>query len=237
MEALATPTQKISESVGRCHASKPRKGRKSLREFDLEDTTRSMFAEPAVARLVSNIQWALAEGLGARDLVPMLESLLAAAPPGSDEELFAQQQLSEIIVEKRPWQAALLARQALARVPHPRTWSVLGLAHTLLGNYRSAARAYRQSLAMDPACPSTAHNLGHLLDVALGRPCDALRYLELAHRLEPDEPELASSYAHALVRVGQREKAYTLLLQSQSMQEAEANTLLDRWLSRVAALV
>jgi len=88
---------------------------------------------------------------------------------------------------------------------------VLGLAHTLLGIYRLATRSYRRALAPAPDCAGYEHNLGHVLDVALDRPQDALAHLERAHRALPEESEITSSYAHALLRSGQLDKARSLL--------------------------
>jgi predicted Zn-dependent protease len=66
------------------------------------------------------------------------------------------------------------------------------------------------------------HNLGHVLDVALNRPHDALAHLERAHRDLPEESEIASSYAHALLRSGQLDKARKLLaLAVKNPQEAQ----------------
>ena len=48
-----------------------------------------------VERLQSNIAWAVAHGLGARDLIPMLERLIRHAPGGSDRKISAQRQLAE----------------------------------------------------------------------------------------------------------------------------------------------
>src|SRR6266487_1593279 len=48
---------------------------------------------------------------------------------------------------------------------------------------------------------------GHLLDVALGRPNDAVGLLAEAYKREPKEPEIASSYAHALARAGKLAQA------------------------------
>ena len=99
-----------------------------------------------------------------------------------------------------------MARRAL-RPPRARrapaddgAWAVLGLAQSLLGNYRYAARAYERALALAPNNPWYAHNLGHLYDVALDRPQDALPLLAQATAAQPGEADIAASYAHALAR-------------------------------------
>lgn len=189
-----------------------------------------MTERPAVdiERLQYNCRWALMNGLGPRDLVPMLERLERHAPPDSEPALFAKAQLAEIIVDRDPWRAAILCRRVLQRVDADRVWGVLGLAHTLLGNYHLAASAYRRALALNPNSASYAHNLGHLLDVVLDRPHDALRLLDRAHRALPEESEIASSYAHALLRAGQRERALALLTDAMGSQRLAQETVV-RW--------
>ena len=180
---------------------------------------------------MSDIQWALAHELPCSELVPMLDKLHSHAEPGSRAALFAKRKLAELLVQKNPWRSALLARQLLEAEPDERTWGLLGLAQTLLGNYRAAARAYRQAMALAPDFPMCAHNLGHLLDVALNRPRDALRYLEQAYRAFPNEPEIASSFAHALARAGDHERARTILAEALNGDAHAADGLLGEWLS------
>ena len=72
------------------------------------------------------------------------------------------------------------------------------------------------------------HNLGHVLDVALNRPHDALPHLERAHRDLPEESEIASSYAHALLRSGQLDKARKLLARAVKCPE-EADGIFKAW--------
>ncbi len=192
-------------------------------------------AEPTehLRRLVTNIEWALEQGLPASELVPMFRRLLRDAPPGSDAACFAKRSLSELLVQREPWRAALLAREVLSQDPDHRTWGVLGIAQTLLGNYRCAAAAYRKALLGAPDDPGYSHNLGHLLDVAMNRPRDALHYLRKAHLALPDEPEIASSYAHALARSGQRMAARETLA-SALCDEQRAEQLLRTWLAENA---
>ncbi len=187
---------------------------------------------PNVDRLYSDIEWALAHDLPPRELVPMLEKLLAHAEPQSAHAVYAQRQLAELVVQRDPWRAARLAREVLAVQDDDRAHAVLGLAHTLLGNYRSAERAYREALFLAPCSPWYSHNLGHLLDVALNRPRDALRYLRAAHQSLPLEPEIASSYAHALARAGRRDDAVPILARALDRNQEIAEALLDDWLTR-----
>jgi len=166
---------------------------------------------PDLERMLTDVEWAISKQFAARDLVPMLENLVRAAPAASEAAYFAKLRLSELIVGEAPFRAARLARDVLVSGESDRAWAVLGLAHTLLGNYRVAARSYRRALALAPDCGVYEHNLGHVLDVALDRPQDALPHLERAHRDLPEESEIASSYAHALLRSGQLDKARKLL--------------------------
>ena len=187
-----------------------------------------------VACLLRDVEWALAHELGPRDLVPMLEKLVRHAPKSSAASHFGRQCLSEIIVEADPWRAAVLARGILEQGEDDRAWAVLGLSHTLMGNYRSAARAYTHAIALSPGCASYHHNLGHMLDVALDRPRAALAHLQTAYRAEPDEEEIAASYAHALLRCDQREEAHRIL--KRALGRPKAERLLEGWVARQARL-
>jgi tetratricopeptide (TPR) repeat protein len=178
--------------------------------------------------MLTDVEWAMSKHFAARDLVPMLENLVRAAPAASEAAYFAKLRLSELIVGSAPFRAARLARDVLVRGESDRAWAVLGLAHTLLGNYRVAARSYRRALALAPDCGVYEHNLGHVLDVALNRPHDALAHLERAHRDLPEESEIASSYAHALLRSGQLDKARKLLALAVKSPE-QADEILKAW--------
>lgn len=176
--------------------------------------------------LLNAVEWARRQRFSARELAPMLERLIAAAPPDAIERRSAKLELAELTVATRPFRAARLARDVLAGGSDDRAYGVLGLAHTLLGNYRAAARAYRQAIALAPRCPSYRHNLGHLIDVAFDAPARALVHLEIAHRELPGEAEIASSYAHALLRAGQGERAFSVLKGAFGARAAE---LLESW--------
>jgi Flp pilus assembly protein TadD len=186
-----------------------------------------------VERLQSNIAWAVAHGLGARDLIPMLERLIQHAPAGSDCKVAAERQLAELVVENAPWRAALLTRDVLKHKDDDRAWALFGLAHTLLGNHRSARTAYLKALARSPGCASYAHNLGHLIDVAFDQPREALRWLKQAHGAAPAEEEIAASYAHALARSQQVPQAVAVLERVLHSRD-RAWKLIHRWLGRGA---
>ena len=113
-------------------------------------------------------------------------------------------------------------------------WAVLGLAQTLLGNYRYAVASYRRAITLAPQNPWYAHNLGHLLDVALGRPNDAVGLLAEAYKREPKEPEIASSYAHALARAGKLAQAKKVLRRVVAKGATAEQMILWRWLEQGA---
>jgi Flp pilus assembly protein TadD len=188
-----------------------------------------------VKRLLFDVDWALQNELGPRDLVPMLKKLIHAAPAGSDAALFGKRQLAETILQTAPWRAAVLLREVLSHGDDDRAWAVLGLCHTLLGNYRCATRAYTRALALTPDNPWYAHNVGHVLDVALEQPQQALRHLRFAYRELKNEPEVASSYAHALAHAGRVNDAERILRRAVRDPE-RASAILRGWLaSDVAA--
>src|SRR5580693_3234487 len=159
--------------------------------------------QPESKRLRRDVEWALRRALDPSDVLPLLHRLARTAPEGSDESVFAHRQLAELLVERHPWRATLHARRALAARPDDdRACAVLALCQTMLGNYRFAVSAYHRALVSAPKNPWYAHNLGHLLDVALARPADALFWLRTAYGGAGQNAEIASSFAHALARAG-----------------------------------
>jgi Flp pilus assembly protein TadD len=181
------------------------------------------------------VDFALRNDFTADEVVPMLEALARAEPAGTASWVFAQQKLAEVLVESDPWRAAIAARAAMAHAPDdeaPR--ALLGLALTLLGHYRSAARAYRAALSIAPDNPWYAHNLGHLLDVALDQPREAVTLLTRAHLTE-SHLEIAASLAHALGRIGRTDQARKVLTRAlgEAAPNAEHAALLA-WLDRGA---
>jgi tetratricopeptide (TPR) repeat protein len=187
-----------------------------------------------IERLVGNLRWALDRALPSSELLPMLEQLLDLAPRRSAGARLATHHLSRLIVASQPWRAARLAQELLANptdggteVPTDHVWATLGIAQTVMGNYRSARQAHLRALQLAPREPSHLHNLGHLIDVAFGKPEEALRYLQAAHDAVPEEPEIASSYAHALVRAGMLDRAREVLQLAISSDAAEA--FIARW--------
>jgi predicted Zn-dependent protease len=121
-----------------------------------------------------------------------------------------------------------------SRPEDDRAWAVLALCQTLLGHYRFAVTAYQRALACAPKNPWYAHNLGHLLDVALGRGQEAVHWLKTAYASAPAHAEIAASYAHALARAGKLSEARRVLVRAMKRGASREHTLLWKWLERGA---
>ncbi len=185
-------------------------------------------SEPASLR--RDVEGALDAALDVTRVLPLLQRLARAAADDSDDSLFAHRQLAELLAERNPWRASLHAKRVVrARPDDDRGWAALGFSQTLLGHYRFATAAYEQALACAPHNPWYAHNLGHLLDVALTKPAEALPWLERAHSERPECGEIVSSLAHALARAGHLDQAKKLLLQSLRRRRTREHTLLLAW--------
>lgn len=180
---------------------------------------------------------AIASEQGRRVIIPLLERLVSVAPDGSPANLFAHRHLAEYRVEEHPWRALLSLRKVVAATPDDDVvHALMGLAQALLSNFRAAIEAYKRALAISPRNPWYHHNLGHLLDVALDRPDQALKHLELAHKATaPNDHEIAASLAHCLARLGKLSEARTLAATASaaSPKNADHRKLLD-WIERGA---
>jgi tetratricopeptide (TPR) repeat protein len=184
-----------------------------------------------VERLRREVDRGFREKVDAEELLPLLARLARAAVPESDAWIFAHRHLAELGVEHDPWRAALFARRVLrVRGDDDGAWAVLGLSQSLLGNYRYAARSYERALALAPDNPWYAHNLGHLYDVALDRPMDALPLLEQATQAQTGEADIAASYAHALARCGKLMLAKRVLKRAIRHGATSDQMALWRWL-------
>jgi Flp pilus assembly protein TadD len=161
----------------------------------------------------------------------MLKRLIASTAPGSPEQSFAKLELSELIVGDEPFRAARLALDVIKEGADPRAFGVLGIAHSLLGHFRAARKAYERAVELEPEHPAYRHNLGHLLDIAFDRPREALRHLAAARRARPSEPAIVTSEAHALTRAGQAARAVQLLVRALAWPAAEAEARVQSWLS------
>lgn len=185
--------------------------------------------------LRQEIERALKRAFDPADVLPRLARLSRLSPASSDDGIFAHRQLAELLVERQPWQAALYARRALAhRSADDRAWAVLAFCQTLLGNFRSAAAAYRKAIACAPGNPWYAHNLGHLLDVALGSPRRALPWLRAAYVAKSDNSEIVASFVHALARAGQTLEARGILERTLSRASSRELEALLKWLDQGA---
>lgn len=186
-------------------------------------------------RLRQEIEHALRRAFDPADVLPRLARLARLAPAASDDGVFAHRQLAELLVERHPWRAAIYARRALAHRGHDdRAWAVLAFCQTLLGNFRCAATAYENALASAPANPWYAHNLGHLLDVALGAPDRALPWLRSAYGAKADNSEVVASYVHALARAGRIGEARDVLDRALARFDSRELEALLRWLDQGA---
>ena len=187
------------------------------------------------AALRQEIERSLRRAFDPADVLPRLARLARLAPAASDDGVFAHRQLAELLVERHPWRAAIYARRALAhRADDDRAWAVLAFCQTLLGNFRYAATAYQQAIACAPANPWYAHNLGHLLDVALGSPQRALPWLRAAYGKKADNSEIVASYVHALARAGQTTAARGILERALERFDSRELEALLRWLDQGA---
>lgn len=167
--------------------------------------------------------------------IPLLHRLVRRAPPASSEALLAHRKLAEILAERAPWRASLHARRVLDHLPDDdRAWATLALCQTLLGHFRFARASYQRAIAAAPDNPWYAHNLGHLLDVALDRPREALAHLELAYVRCGDNADVAASYAHALARTGDADKARAVLTVLPTSRRPREHAELLRWIERGA---
>jgi cytochrome c-type biogenesis protein CcmH/NrfG len=159
----------------------------------------------------------------------MLDELLSRAEAGSETAVFARRHLARRLLALHPWRAAVLAREGLREEANPEDYGVLGLALSVLGHHRAAARAYRRALTLDPDHVEVCHNLGHLLDAGLDRPLAALPLLGRAYRALPTEPDVATSYARALARAGMRERARDVLERALGRDSSSVEEWLSRW--------
>jgi Flp pilus assembly protein TadD len=163
----------------------------------------------ATVRAISRALWA---GESPERLVPQLLGLAREVEAGSATWRFALRNLALTWAPTSPWKASLVARDLLAHEPADHAaWAALGLAQSILDNCRFAIRCYERALRIAPGEPRYAHNLGHLYDVVLGKPHEAVPLLKVAYEADPRCSDTAASYAHALARTGEIESAVTVL--------------------------
>jgi hypothetical protein len=190
---------------------------------------------PESERLRRDVEGALQRALDPSDVLPMLHRLSRAAAPGSEESVFAHRQLAELLIERHPWRATIHARRVLEALPgDDRAWAVVAASQAMLGHYRFAITAYMRALDAAPDNPSYAHNLGHLLDVAVGRPREALPWLRSAYSAHKESEEIAASFAHALARAGDVAEARRVLHGVMQRGGSREHSALRKWIQQGA---
>ncbi len=190
--------------------------------------------EPAALR--RDVERALEAALDLTRILPVLRRLARATAEGSDDSIFAHTQLAELLADRCPWRASLHARRVTrARPDDERAWAVLGFCQAKLGHHRFAISAYERALQYAPQNAAYAHNIGHLLDVALGSAHSALPWLERACDARPDCTDIAASFAHALARTGQLKRAASLLAPRAGRRTPPEHVALLAWIKGGAA--
>jgi tetratricopeptide (TPR) repeat protein len=165
----------------------------------------------SLRRLRKRVERALASGDRGSDVVRDLELMVREASEPNADVLFAHRQLAELRLEESPWQAALHLRHLIAaNLRDDGVHALMGLCQALLGNFRSAISSYRRAIQIAPRNPWYHHNLGHLIDVGLGDAKLAVKHLQLAYELQPQEDEIGASLAHCYARLGKLDEAAML---------------------------
>lgn len=167
--------------------------------------------QPDLHQLRKQAEALLSQSCHRKQVEPLLQRIIDHATVGSELSIFAHRHLAELLLEHYPWRAALHLREVIqADARDDVAHALLGLCHTLLGNYWSAVTAYRRALQVAPRNPWYHHNVGHLLDVAIGRPLEAASHLRQAHQFAPLEHEISASLAHCLGGLGALQEAEAL---------------------------
>lgn len=166
----------------------------------------------------------------------LLEALAERASDDSPEACFANRHLAELLLEESPWRAALHLRRLLKSSPEDdAAHALMGLSQALQGNYRMAVSSFRRAVAVSPSNPWYHHNLGHLLDVALCHPQEALPHLQRAFRAQPSQEEVGASYAQCLGRLGRCAEGLQVVTPLLQRHPRHADLLaLKSWLERGA---
>lgn len=183
-----------------------------------------------VDHLMQDVAFALEQGLGSSDLVPMLKQLVKLAEVGSEAHRYGRLCLARQLLADEPFRAASICRLlTLEDESCDESWGLYGLSLTVLGHYRAARQALERACRLAPEHPGHAHNLGHLLDAAFRRPLSALPWLRRAFEGARDEPSIATSFAHALCASGQVTQALDVLRLHARMDEETARSTLEQW--------
>lgn len=182
-------------------------------------------------RLYKEVVIAIKFGRSSKALEISLDELLSVAPDGSAECMFAHRHLASLRLERDPWRAALHLRKLLAVFPQDHALHAMNaLAQAQLSNFQAAVNAYKKAIDLDPLNPWYQHNLGHILDVALGKSEEALKYLSFAAIHLEDEDEVLASYAHALAQTGFQIEAIEVAEKAKSI--SKEHDKLVHWITK-----
>jgi hypothetical protein len=160
--------------------------------------------DEATARLHAQVVRAIEAGKSWRVMEPLLERLVAIAPEASEAALLAHRALAEHRIQQHPWRALLHLKHVLRASPNDDSLHAMtAIAHVLLGNFKSATKAYQIALRQAPTNPWYHHNLGHVWVVGRNDPKRALPHLRKAFEaIGAQEPETVVSYIDCLERLG-----------------------------------
>ena len=158
----------------------------------------------ATARLHAQVIQSIEAGRSQRVVEPLLERLVAIATPGSEAALLAHRELADFRLKQHPWRALLHLKHVLKATPDDdHAHAMSAIAHALLGNFKSATKAYQVALTHAPTNAWYHHNLGHIWSVARNEPKRALLHLKKAfEELGDHAPEIVTSYMLCLQRLG-----------------------------------
>jgi Flp pilus assembly protein TadD len=124
---------------------------------------------------------------------------------GSEEKIKAAHELCD----KGSWPDVLaFARKWHAENPaDAKAWFFQGVALAATGRFVEAETNYRRALALDGKDFKTWNNLAGILFDSLDKPMDAIRCMERAMKLEPQNKLGWSNLASMVGRLGRHEKA------------------------------
>ncbi len=164
----------------------------------------------------------------------LLDQLASVAE--GDDAIFANLRLAELRLHRNPWRAALHLRKVIKACPDDDApHALMGLSQALLGNHQAALSAFREALRLAPDVPWYAHNLGHLLDVAMGKPEEALPYLRQAVEGAEEHDEVQASLAHCLAQMGELKEASEYAARAIALAPASAaHRVLSAWIHQGA---
>jgi tetratricopeptide (TPR) repeat protein len=190
----------------------------------------------SLRRLRKRVERALASGDRGSDVVRDLELMVRESSEPNADVLFAHRQLAELRLEESPWQAALHLRHLIAAsLRDDGVHALMGLCQALLGNFRSAISSYRRAIQIAPRNPWYHHNLGHLIDVGLGDAKIAVKHLQLAYELQPQEDEIGASLAHCYARLGRLDEASKLAAEAiENAPDNREHQVLLAWIEQGA---